>query len=550
MSLSELEKSELNNWGGFLSFIPTKPYMWLTNCHAKTICIYSGNQFGKTDMLAMDYILRIIGKHPVPWKNVHPTDSIRTFRFASEVLPVLGGDESGSKNTQYPAFKRRLPPSLIKRDITGDNKTMTIRSLAGGPDIFVEFVAYSQGTGSQAGVQRRSVWLDESAPRSFFDEQIPRLLAADGDLLYTMTPEPGLIGWEFDELYERASVYIRTETVLKRLKERFGEVHPLVEKSNSFEDITVIMAATDDNPIYVDLAAKRSLRIGRELSPEDYIRDKLRLFDADEDVMDARRYGLFRHLSGKIFKTFTPQVHRIEHNKYFDQGVPHDWRHARGIDFHTHNPWAVVWLAVSPQDEIFIYAEYEPSPERETTWDCAKTIAARSGDYRFILDLIDPLAQEKQPNTGRSPAEDLNILFSTFYKEHLGTGAYWQSWDTKNERGMDEFRKRLANSLKVGKPFNNRNTVLAPGEPLWLPTIWITDHCPKVIESMKNWRREEWKDRNSKLTKDEKDKPQQKWSHFCRAIECLLKRDEISKAQWGGLKRDPQKPKRYFERAY
>ena len=550
MNLSAQEKKILNDWAGFLGFLPTRPFHWLTHCESKTICIYSGNQFGKTDMLAMDYILRILGRHPVSWKNVHPEDTIRTFRFASEVLPVLGGDESGSKNTQYPAFKRRLPPSLIKKDITGDNKTMTIRSLTGGPDIFVEFVAYSQGVGSQAGVQRHSIWLDESAPRGFFDEQIPRLLAADGDLMYTMTPEPGLIGWEFDELYERASVFMRTAAVRKRLKERFNESRPEIEKVASTEDITVIMAATDDNPIYVDLAAKRSARTGTSITPDAYIRDKLRLFDADEDVMDARRFGLFRHLSGKIFKTFTPQIHRIDHEKYFEQGVPYDWKHARGIDFHTHNPWACVWLAISPEDEIFVYGEYEPSPEKETTWDIAKVLAARSGDYRFILDLIDPLAQEKQPNTGTSPAEDLNIMFSTLYREHLGTGAYWQSWDTKNERGMDEFRKRLANSLKVGKPFNNRNKILAPGEPLWLPTIWITDRCPKVIESMKNWRREEWKDRNSKLTKDEKDKPQQKWSHFCRAVECLLKRDEISKATWRGLGGKPRQPKRYFERVY
>jgi hypothetical protein len=319
--LSAREKAELNDWEGFLAFIPTAPFKWLTHCKSKTICVYSGNQFGKTDMVVMDYILRMIGKHPVDWKNIKPTDRIRTFRFASEVLPVLGGDESGSKNTQYPAFKRRLPPSLIKRDITDKNKTMTIRSLAGGPDIFMEFVAYAQGTGSQAGVQRRSVWLDESAPRSFFDEQVPRLMAADGDLVYTMTPEPGQIGWEFDELYERASTFIRTVHVQKRLFKRFGERHKCLEHSESTEDITVIMAASDDNPIYEEVAKKRSEQIGRVVTPSEYIKDKLRLFDADEDVMDARRYGLFRHLSGKIFKIFDPKIHRISYDKYFGDGV-------------------------------------------------------------------------------------------------------------------------------------------------------------------------------------------------------------------------------------
>lgn len=229
--------------------------------------------------------------------------------------------------------------------------------------------------------------------------------------------------------------------------------------------------------------------------------------------------------------------------------IPSTFKHARCIDFHTHNPWAVVWLAVSPEDEVFVYDEYAPSPEKFTTFEIARVIAIRSGDYRFIIDLIDPLANEKQVNTGRTPCEDLNIHANAFRAEGLGTGAYWQAADTKNERGIDEFRKRLANSLKVGKPFNNRNPRLAPGEPRYLPTIWILDRCPLVNESLKNWRREEWADRNSKLTKDEKDKPQQKYSHFCHAIEYLLKRDEISRAIWRTFN-EPRRPKHYLERQW
>jgi len=226
--------------------------------------------------------------------------------------------------------------------------------------------------------------------------------------------------------------------------------------------------------------------------------------------------------------------------------MPSNYKFARSIDFHTSNPWAIVWLSVSPQDEIFIWDEWAPSPEKNTTWDIAKTIAARSGDHRYIIDLIDPLAQEKQVNTGRSPCEDLNIHAMTLRHEGLGTGAYWQSADTKNERGMDEFRKRLANSLKVGKPFNNKNPHLAPGEPMHLPTIWILDRCPLINESLKNWRREEWADRNAKLTKDEKDRPQQKYSHFPRAIEYLLKRDEVCKAYFGMPTGKPIHPKYYL----
>lgn len=209
-----------------------------------------------------------------------------------------------------------------------------------------------------------------------------------------------------------------------------------------------------------------------------------------------------------------------------------------------------MWLAVSPQDEIFIYDEFGPSPEKFTTWEIAKVIAARSGDYCFAIDLIDPLANEKQVNTGLSPCEELNIHALTLKREGLGTGAYWQAADTKNERGIEELRKRLANALRVLKPRNNLNPNKEPGEPRYLPTIWFSDQCKLTIESLKNWRREEWMDRNSKLTKDEKDKPQQKYSHFCHAVEYLLKRDEVSRAIWREFTGHPLRPKHYLERNF
>jgi hypothetical protein len=230
--------------------------------------------------------------------------------------------------------------------------------------------------------------------------------------------------------------------------------------------------------------------------------------------------------------------------------LPSKYKFARSIDWHTHNNLAIVWVAVSSQDEIFIWQEWNPSPEKFTIYEIAKGIAIKSLSYKYTIDLIDPLAQERQVNTGRTPCEDLNNLLHTFYREGIGTGGYFQSADTKNERGMDEFRRRLANSLKVGVPFNNLNTNKTPGESRYLSTIWVLDRCPQVIESLKNWRREEWADRNSKLTKDEKDKPQQKYSHFCHAIEYLLKRDEVSKAIWREFTGRPLQPKHYMTRSY
>jgi len=535
----------LNNWSGFFGFKRTKVFDWLIHCPCKIICLYTGNQFGKNETVAMDYNLRVLGIHPQAHKNVMPDDTVRIFRFASQTLPAEKSDTE-VRNTQYPVMKKRMPPMLLKKDITARKPVVTVQC-PDGAEVQFEYVSFSQEVQSGAGVQRRSIWIDEECSKDFYDEQIPRLMAADGDIIFSFTPVPGAIGWEFDELYERARIIYRTEAVRQRIKERTGETVPEVQYTDSSDDIAVIMAATDDNPIYEELAKKKSKLVGRTITAKDYIDSLFGMYD-DEDVIDARRYGLFRQLSGKIYKSFSVVVHVISYEKYFPEGIPFDWKHFRGIDYHKSNPWAVVWISVSPQNEIFVWCEYAPSPGKMITYDIALNIAQRSGDFKYSLDLIDPLAKEKQINTNLSTVEDLNRYFYEFKKQGLCTGGYFQSWDTKGTRGREELTARLINSTKVGKPFNNK--VIEDGRTVFLPTIWFTENCRGIIESMKNWRLEEWKSREALFEKDAKESPTVRWSHFPITIECLLKNPMITSARWGGIHTESLKPKRYFRQVY
>jgi phage terminase large subunit-like protein len=549
--LTEDDIKALNDFEGYLEFIPTETWYWLINCPCKIKCLFYGNQKGKNEEVTMDYYLRIWGKHPQAHLNIRPEDKIRTIRFASENLP--GDNENEEvRNTQYPVLKRRFNPSWLLKDITARKSVVGLQPqipkiLSDGQKWHqkpaqIEFVSYGQSTQAQAGVQRRSVWIDESAPKDFFDEQIPRLLAADGDLILSYTPIPGSIGWEFDELYDRARIIYRTFAVRKRIYKRTGIKLPAIQYTDSKDDIAVIMAATDDNPIYAKLAAEKSKRVGREVTAEEYITDMLGLI-ADEDVIDARRYGLFKQLSGNIFKGFDQRCHVISREKYFPEGLPYEWKHFRGIDWHEATPWACGWVAVSPHDEIFVYNEFNPSPERMVTMEIARVIATRSQDYKFDLNLIDPLSSKIQPNTGLSSLEDLNRLFAEYRKQGIGTGGHWQVWDTKSQKGRDEIRKRLQNAALCGVPFNNE--VKKDGITKRLPTIWILDNCTETIKSLKNWRREEWGDRSSLVTKDEKETPQQKWSHFCTMLEGLMKRPEVFAARFG-MRQSQREAPQYF----
>lgn len=545
----------LNSCENFLSFNRTWIFNRFINCVCKILGLFYGNQGGKTSGVACSYVLRLFGIHPVPKKNVvywecehrpkakideefkkgyltthknldsatfiysklpkdmkcpecggaiiqHKRNS-RIIRFCSETLPGQSANVSKEglsaevKNTQYPELKKWLPKFLIKRDITVRNPAMTLFDVFGGADIIIEFVSYNQTVQSTAGPQRMSIWCDEEPPDAFLEEQWPRLLAEDGDMVITCTPANRL-SILYDDVFEKAKFYFRTPAISERYKLKE------IEKTDSTFNIAVFQAATDDNPT---------------LSKDD-IENLFREVD-DPDALSIRRYGIFKQVSGRIYKSFEWNVHVISKERYFPNGMPKFWNHFRGIDYHEHVPWACGGMSISPQDEAFIWLEYNPSPENFVTLEIAREFALSGKDYKFTLDLIDPLAQKNQPNTGTTVVEDLNRAFHQYKKEGIGTGAYWQTWDTKSTRGRDKMRERLKNAALVGKPFNN--VIVKNGQKLYLPTLWILDTCRMTARSMRNWRLEEWANNDINATKEMKETPQQKWSHFPMVYECLFK---------------------------
>ena len=497
----------------------------------KVIGLFSGNQKGKTCVAMYSLVLSIMGRHPVVEKNFDYfkcecglrwnatrvpadrkckcgmdirlfTNSVRTARLASETLPGETTDAAGQtstevKNTLYPEFKKWLPPFLLKKDITARSAKMVLKSGVGGPDIVVEFVSYNQSVQSTAGSQRFIIKCDEEPPKAFWDEQLPRLLAADGWLELTLTPA-NYITWTHDELFDRASVHYRSKTVAD--KYYGGKTVDLIKNDNA---IAVIQAATDDNPT---------------LKPE-VIERLFENYD-DEDVIAIRRYGIFKQVSGRIFKDFD-RVHLINEDEYFPDGINSEWFHARGCDYHGRNPWAIGWVALSDTNELFVYDEYYPSPEQNTTDAIAKETAEKSGDYRYKLNLTDPYMKANQVKPNWTVLDDFNESFSRLKRAGVGTGGFWDVWDTKSERGRDAIKLRLKNSLIAGKPFNN--VQMKDGQRVILPTIWIFSRCKNFANSFKNWRYEEWANLGSNTGKDAKDKPQGKWSHFPMVIEGILK---------------------------
>ena len=569
MDITEHDIKKLNTYENFLSWTSTWDFKKFINCKNRIIGLFTGNQRGKTAGCAYQYVMRIMGIHPVPEKNVlyfecpndhtfnietRPLDNIcpecsekirihkrksKAFRFCSETLPNEKGDtgvdgsSAETKNTVYPEFKKWLPSHLIKKDITFRNPAMTVTDPNAGQmfgdleyrseDIIVEFVSYNQSTQSTAGVQRMSIWCDEEPPSDFYKEQLPRLLAENGDLIISLTPA-NYISWTYDEIFEKAKVYYRSTAICKFLSTPDNRIEK-IEHTDSPLDIAVIQAATDDNPTL----------------DKDVIEEMFSNYDDPDDIA-IRRYGIFKQVSGRIFKDFEYSTHMIAKDKYFPDGIPHNWVHARGIDYHPQTPWAFVAISLSPTNEAFVWGELNISPEKYTTREIAREIALMGNDYKFKLDLIDPLAEGTKKDT-ITILDDLNRVFHEYKRENIGTGGYWQTWDTKGEKGRDEIRVRLKNAKQVGRPFNN--TVIQKGRKTNLPTIWVLNNCKITAQSMRQWRWDEWADPRSRNTKDQKNVPMQKWSHHNMVVEACFKSPAFR--SYGGEAHNRRRQPEYFK---
>lgn len=198
----------------------------------------------------------------------------------------------------------------------------------------------------------------------------------------------------------------------------------------------------------------------------------------------------------------------------------------RAVDYHERNPWAAIWVGMSPQNEVFVFKEKAYAVNKWVNRTIAEDIARSSGRLLYSLNLIDPLASKIQTNTGRSVIADLNEDFYKLRAKGIGSGGYWEPYDTKGTVGRDNIRMRLRHSVECVRPFNN----LQPKDPrdphsreVYLPTIWIFRNCKMTANSLKQWRYEEWESGKVMVNKDRKETPAQKFSHFCTALEGILK---------------------------
>lgn len=201
------------------------------------------------------------------------------------------------------------------------------------------------------------IWIDEECDVAIFDECYQRTVDCGGKILLTLTPLTDIssgakVPWVFD-LYE--------------------------DMKHGQKDVQFVQLSVLENPYVPD-------------------EEKVKLLEkwAGHPEERARLYGEFVKRSGLVYPEWDRNKHVVDAFR-----VPQEWPRLVSIDPAATGTTAVLWAAVAPNNDIFLYREYY---ERDlVVSEHAKNILARNGGDKIDIWYIDPTwARQRNAETHKT----------------------------------------------------------------------------------------------------------------------------------------------------
>lgn len=231
--------------------------------------------------------------------------------------------------------------------------------------------------------------------------------------------------------------------------------------------------------------------------PEDYIASMTASWS--EHRIQQEVMGSFDAFEGQVYEEFRRDVHVVRPFR-----IPSDWeRHIR-IDHGFRNPAAVLFFAISPDGEVYLYREIyvrewlikeivlgNPKEQKKGLWDFVK------GSESFKSAKIDPSTRNRRGTTGESDYDE--------YRRHwpeklppLGLA--------KNDvqLGIDRVKQYMKPHPKTNKP-----------------SFYIFDNCFNTLEEITTYKYPELKS-NEQGVKSNNENPMKVNDHAMDALRYMI----------------------------
>jgi hypothetical protein len=234
---------------------------------------------------------------------------------------------------------------------------------------------------------------------------------------------------------------------------------------NTDPDIQVIIVDMADNPYVSAEARKRYLKT------------------LDKDEREAREHGRFIQLGGLVFKEFSEDTHVIRPTV-----PPKDWEWYVSIDHGYNNPTAMLWHAVSRNDQVITFSEHYQS--EMTIAEHSEIFHQRNKSLGRVPDVVcgDPAMHQRSPITGTS-----------LIQEYADNGIYIST-------------EGIPKDVQVG--VNRMNQYLrldAQNRSHWQ----ITENCVSLISELKKLRWKTWATRKASFENNKHEVIHKKDDHAC-----------------------------------
>jgi hypothetical protein len=378
----------------------------------------------------MEFLFHMTGMYP-KW---YPES--QRFNGAIKGRIIAKDFQKGVGEVIIPFLEEWLDESLVKKKYRNPIGIAVKWTLKNG-SVF-DILSHEQNTEQFEGWKGHVAWFDEPPPRDKYIATLRGLVDFRGRNWLTLTPltQP----WIYDEIYTNTD------------KER---VHC----------VTVDMR---DNPHL----------------PEDAIAEFEK--SLTEEEKEARLHGRFLHLSGLVYKEFNPNVHIID-----DFPIPPLWTRYFAIDPHERTPTAVMWLAVDPKGNKYIYDELWLANMDLRAISYA--IQAQEGEDKPRVRLIDPHNDKDNLIQG-----GFNVR-----KELMKYGIFCERANSDTQLGKSRIRKDLMVT------YNNFTKQVQP-------TLRVLRRCTQTIYEFQHYLWDDYK--RNKEEHGIKDQVRKKDDHF---MDCL-----------------------------
>jgi hypothetical protein len=392
--------------------------------------MFGGNRSGKTTSGGMEFLFHVTNMYP-GW---YPKD--KRYDGAIKGRIIAKDFQKGIGEVIIPFLEEWLDSSLVAKKYRNPIGIPVKWTLKNG-SVF-DILTHEQNTEQFEGWKGHIAWFDEPPPREKYIATLRGLVDYRGRSWLTLTPltQP----WIYDEIYTCAD-------------------------PNRVHCVTVNMR---DNPHLTEAAIKEF-----EVS-------------LTEEEKEARLHGRFLHLSGLVYKEFTPETHIID-----DFNIPELWTRYMAIDPHERTNTAVMWLAVDPKGNKYIYDELWMGGVDLSV--IANAIHAQEGGIRPRIRLIDPHNDKDNAIQG-----GFNVR-----KELMKHGIFCQRANSDTQLGKSRIRADL-------KPMYNHLSKTVQ------PQLKILRSCKQTIYEFQHYLWDDYK--RNKEEYGEKDQVKKKDDHF---MDCL-----------------------------